>query len=811
MTSTRHKVAPILVGAVLLSAFASGPAPAQDAKDEKKDVTFSLSAGGQYRQHLRTFDSKFQEYREVPRGAIIEAARLDWTPSGKPWSLTLSGRNVLRLDQAYTLDFSRPGTLVLKGSWARIPHYYASGATSLYEGRPGDYTISNAFRQAVETAAETSIPALQALMAEALANSGQAIDLRARRDIARGEAVFKLGEGVDLTVNARHQKRSGSRAIDMGTYIRRQAIAGVPGTGPGFFDAERIESRILEVPEPLDHRSTDVGASLGFSRKRGSFAAGWEGSWFRNRVSTLYWNNPFEAFPSVASSTIGLAPQFDQEPSAPNGNNTLRGRYARSALDLWPDNTFNRFFASGSLKLGDKTRMNATVSRGRMRQDDPFLPYGESEAVVFSGTAGSGTEVLARNAPLAASNLDGKIDTTRAEIKLSSHPTDPFHLRAAYRYYDYDDKSAQVFWPGYVSSGDSYFRRGIGQTLSGQKALFNTPGGYKRRVATGGTSYRFGTSFTLEGDYSRTQWDYDIRQVLKNVEDTFKLGARIRPSDTVTLRLSWLDGRREFDGPFAPGLENTGIRQWDVWNRDRTRFSGEADFDIGEHWTVGGSFAYWKDEYPGLPAAFTQPYGASDTKNGSVSGSITYGRGDWSFGASAGFDSSEWNSLQVTKSTPTAVTNDPTNRWSRGLDDDVLWLGLNLSGAPSKKTKLSAELSYNDYKGDWTTINLGSPNINSAIAYPFPQFKESLFTARVSLRWEVTSSMDFEARYWFEPYRLDDFTWDSLQPYLQGIIQETGGSPTEIRDANVSRTLLLNSRYSDYTGHVVSALIHVRF
>lgn len=810
-TTTAARLNALALTVLLLGAPFTRIATAQDKEKDDKTVSFSLVGGGQFRQDEKIYDTKFQEYREVPKGALIERFKLDWNPSGKPWAISLSGRDVMLENQSYFLGVLRPGKFNWKTTYAQTPHWFSNGATSLFAGTPGNLTISTQIRQGLETAGDSGIAALKLAVDEALRASGQNIDLRSRRDVAASEMIFKVAEGFDLTVTGRNEKRKGNRALSVGTYIRRQAIAGEPGTGPGFFDAERIEPRINEMPEPYDQRSTDVGFVATLSRKRGMLSAGWDGSWFKNYNSTLYWNNPFEASPSVASSTIGLAPSFDQEPAAPFGSATLRGRFAQSAIDLWPDNTYRHMFLTGMLKLGDKSRLNATISRGRMSQNDAFNRYGENEAVVFTGVLGAPDAVYARNAPLPVSSLNGKIDTTRAEVRFTADPAEPLRLRAAYRLYDLDNKTAQIQFPGYVSAGDSYVRRGIGQTINGQKALFNTPGGYRRQVLTGGASYKAGTKITFDGDFTRTQMDYDIRQVPKNVENAIKVGARLHPNQTFTLRASYLDAKRKYEGAFTQGLEGTGIRQWDVWNRNRQQFSADADLEMGENWTLGGSFIHGKDKYPDLATGYTQPYGLNDTKNDSISMNLTYGESDWSFGAFAGYDTAQWNSLQVTKTSPTSVNNDPTNRWSRGMDDKTFWMGLNLERSLGKKTKLSADLNWNDYKGTWATKNLATPSVGSAVAYPFPDFNETFVSARVGITYDVNSAIGIETRYRYEPYRLTDFTVDQMQPYMQGVYQETGASPATLREANVSRSLFLNSRYSDYTAHVLSLLVHMRF
>jgi hypothetical protein len=50
-----------------------------------------------------------------------------------------------------------------------------------------------------------------------------------------------------------------------------------------------------------------------------------------------------------------------------------------------------------------------------------------------------------------------------------------------------------------------------------------------------------------------------------------------------------------------------------------------------------------------------------------------------------------------------------------------------------------------------------------------------------------------------------------MQPYMQGVLQETRSSPRDVGPMNVGHYLFLDSRYGDYTAHVLSAFVHVRF
>jgi hypothetical protein len=789
------------------------PAAAQDAEtadEPATSVTFTLGAQA-VNDVAERGKARFEEFREVPEGAVFEFGRLTWTPKDRNLALSFTALDALQDDQRYFLNLSDPAKLTFRASYVESPRFYSSGSTTLWSGvGTGNLTLDEAFRQGAEAAAGSAgaplaSPTLKAYMESALADASP-FDLRTKRKDLNGSLEFKLTSAFTLGLTGRYELRDGTRPLGFGTYIRRQGLSGIPGTGAGFFWRETIEARGNELVEPLDYKTAEVGATVTWAKNGHSASAGWFGSRFRNDITALYFDNPFEASPGRASATI-FDPRADQEPAAPNGNNTLRGLYARSVTQLWPENDYNRVFGSVSIKVTDKTRLSGTVARGTLEQDDPFLPYAENDQVVYS-QAGQPV-LLARNAPLPRQSLGGKMNTTQADVKLTSRLTDRLSARAGYRHYDLDDERPEILFPGFSSSGDSYFRAGIGQKdAAGNRVLFNEVGGYTRQRLNAGAAFRVG-SVTLDGEYVRTAWDYEARQVDKTTDDAFKGTVRFAVG-SANVNAFYLTASRDFEGRYEVGLETSGVRAYDVWTRDRDQLGVDVDVPVGDALSLAAGASYWKDEYPGAVEGFAYGYGLQDTKSGSFYLGGNYAKGDWLLGAWAGYDQYEWNSLQVTKTSLGADYN-PTNRWTRGSSDDVYWLGFEAVAPLGKQAKLRADANYQKFTGDWTTENLATPDINSAVAYPFPELSDSTFAARASLLWDYTSRISFEARYWYEPYRLADFTWDVLQPYVQGVFQETRRSASDVGEMNVSRLLLLDSRYGDYTAHVLSAFVHVRF
>jgi len=794
--------------AVVAAAFA---APLLAEEPAEKETSLTLVGGPQYvnQDDLGRGEARFKEFRDVPQGFAFEFGRFAWTPKDKNLLFSLTAIDAAQDDQRYFLDLTNPARFSFTASYVEQPRFYSSGSKTLWSGvGTGNLSLSDAFRQGAELAAGAptspfATPDIKAYIDAALAGASP-LDLQTKRKDLDAALDFRLASGLTLSLTGGYGKREGTKPLGFGTYIRRQALTGVPGTGAGSFWRETVEARGNELVEPLDHTVTEGGVTLTWAKKGHTIAAGWFGSYFRNDISALYFDNPFEGAPGRASASI-FNPASDQEPGAPFGNNQLRGLYARSSIQLWPDNDYNRLFANASFKLGSATRLSALVARATMEQNDAFLPYAESDQVVYS-QAGQPL-VYAKDAPLPQSSLNGEMTTTQADFKATTK-LGPVSARAGYRYYELEDGRPSIQFPGYSSSGDSYFRRGIGQTLDGQKALFNGVGGYTRDRFNLGGAVKLGR-VTLDGEYIRTAWDYEERQVDKTKDDAFKGTIRFTTGGA-NVNAFYLHASRDYEDRYDVGLETSGVRAHDVWTRDRDQVGVNVDVPLSDELALAFGGSYGKDEYPGAAEGFSYGYGRQDSMSGSAFAGLTWAKDEWMLGAWAGFDQYEWNSFQVTKTSLTTDYN-PTNRWNRGSSDDVFWIGAEAVAPLGENVTLRGDLNYQKFTGDWTTQNLATPDVNSAVAYPFPELSDSTLTLRASFIWTLTPKVSVEGRYWYEPYRLDDFTWDVMQPYMQGVFKETRSSPSDIGDMNVSRFLFLDSRYSDYTAHVLSAFVHVTF
>ena len=86
-------------------------------------------------------------------------------------------------------------------------------------------------------------------------------------------------------------------------------------------------SNAVEIPMPLDHRTTDLKTAIEWSNNKGLARFGWDGSTFDNTIDSVVWDNPLRFGPDAVGG-----------PS--------QGRHAS-----WPDNTLTYLHGTGAVNI----------------------------------------------------------------------------------------------------------------------------------------------------------------------------------------------------------------------------------------------------------------------------------------------------------------------------------------------------------------------------------------------------------------------------------------------------------------------------
>jgi len=270
---------------------------------------------------------------------------------------------------------------------------------------------------------------------------------------------------------------------------RRQNKEGVDiMSGAGY-----TQSSLL--PRMLDHSTDQIDAGVQYKLPKGSVTVAYYGSFFSNNIEDMTWDTPFTADPGAEQ------PSMAQEPDNDFQQVSLSGHYR---FDAW-DQVLALSLASG---------------RGAQNQD--LMPYTVNPNIV--------TE------PLPRSSLDGKVETMNYAVTWTARPFDPLRLKAAYRYDERDNTTAQSEWT-----------RVMVDILNSREAEQNIPYSFKRTRVNLSAEWRLLDAWRLSAGYDYKQLDRDFQEVAEQTEDTGWGQVRWQPSGWLDLRMRGGTAKRDID------------------------------------------------------------------------------------------------------------------------------------------------------------------------------------------------------------------------------------------------------------------------
>ena len=100
------------------------------------------------------------------------------------------------------------------------------------------------------------------------------------RRIGQADVVFNATPNTNIVIQVKNTNRDGH--IPFGATF-------------GFSNA-------VEIPMPLDHRTTDLKTSIEWSNNKGMANFGWDGSSFDNNIESVVWDNPLRFGPDAVGA-----------------------------------------------------------------------------------------------------------------------------------------------------------------------------------------------------------------------------------------------------------------------------------------------------------------------------------------------------------------------------------------------------------------------------------------------------------------------------------------------------------------------------
>jgi MtrB/PioB family decaheme-associated outer membrane protein len=513
-----------------------------------------------------------------------------------------------------------------------------------------------------------------------------------------------------------------------GPHLQSFSVGSSPGNGIA-----------QELGIPTDTRTTDVKAAVEFANARGMASAGVNASWFDNRIPTVQFDNPLRFTDISGGPSKGLAV-------------------------MWPSNSLVSFVANGAYRFPAKTRATAAISIGRADQNEALPPPTINTALVAP--------------PLERATAEARADVISMVYNLNSRPWENIWLNARYRYYDYANQTPLFETTALVGDWAASTTHWETEPLSVTRHTLDFDASF--------TPYKY---VAFSTGYSREAYDRTYRIFERTAEDIVRASIDSTGNAYVTVRLKYEYSRREGSG-FEQHLleevdEQPTMRHYDVADRNRSRVTGLLTLTPVSWLNINGSAGTGHDDYRNTG------FGLRDNRNNTYSvGFELMPVATVNFGVS--YEREKYTANQYSRTAnppPNPQFDDPTRDWWIDSNDTVRTVG---ATADFLKTipRTDVRLSYDLTDGKATYVYDLAPGstvfVPPASLQQLQPLTNRITDARADVQYFVRANIALGAVYWYEAYRVFDFSLN----------------PTTINTLNIgTSTIYSGYLYQPYTAH----------
>jgi len=681
----------------------------------------------------RVESAKFSEYRDLGSGFRLRDLHIWGDSPNSDRYFDFRGTNVGRADARYGLQYGMWGDWRLDVDYNKIVHRFGNEALFLWNVTgPGRFEIANPAQAQIQSAIEqqrainpagVNFAFLRGLLTPYL-EAANTIDIGLRRD--RTDVSFDLGRMGTLSwsFNVQHENRNGTRPY---------------GGSFGFSNAP-------EIVEPIDYDTSSAELRGEWNGKSAGVQFGYRYSQFENNISTLIWDNPFRA-------TNATDPSAYSAPGAGSIGGSVLG-----FADLAPSNDASLAFVNGRARFGANWYANGRASYQVMSQDDRLLPYTLNTAIVGDNFDGSHFDPT-NPANLPARRADNEVQVLNLAADVGTRFADRFDLAFRYRYYDYDNQSRRISFPGYVRFHAVW--EDIGR--------ITVPYSYTKENASVELGWDVNATTNLQLSYELRSWDRTFREVESSDEDAVKLSVDTRAIPKLVLRSSYEIGDRSIDGYDTAAMENSFIVHGEPANHPGMRKFLQAAREYGE-WSVMA--LYLASDTLSLTATTTGRQEDYDESPLGLQSADRLGYGlelGWALreGVSVNVFANREDIAYFLRSRQSGATpsTSPLDDWTADFDDttDTYGLGLSCDGCGRWDAEVAASWSNTDGNLDLFSPPGGTPDV----AFDISNYDDvRLFSVDAEFDYRLSEHVSAGLSWLWEDYDIDSFLTRGLVPYL---------------------------------------------
>ncbi len=650
-------------------------------------------------------NAKFNEYRvrrESPWGGFAEVEANYAKPDGNhEYNLCLKYRSLEDIDMHF--DTMSYGEYKFFVNYQRMGHTFATNVHTVYSGDgTGNLTIPASTLATVNPSDTFTLPGSALALKDAVADA-HTIDLFLIRDRVKTGLDWMSFKPLTLYALFDYEHREGDRPYGA-TF----------GTDNG-----------IEIPEPIDYDTYNAKAGVEYAGQMYANAS-YNHSTFNNNIQSVTYDNIKEG--------IGVP---------------TRGRSS-----LAPSNEFDSVSVVLAKNLPLATRLIFNFNYGWLRQDEGLLPP----------TINSGLAPYNTTAVLPRDTADASVNTTTYDVKLTSSPIDKLELKAGYRYYQHDNRTAAALFPtSFTDTADDTLEADPSEYVSWVSRTVNAEASYElvRRTHIG---------FAWEN--MNTLYRNGIQN--EESENSYKLYADSRFLDYLTARLTLEYKNR--DALYK--LESTTTPRA-FYAADRDRYIANALVTVMpmDSLTVSVDYSYEDTRYANTD------YGLNNVR-GHVAGLDAEYQPAWWLGMNLYYTYENQRDRQKNPRSGAnwgIKTTDETNTVGGGVDVGII----------KDKLNLKVDGSYAKVDGD-AAFTRNTPLL------PFDHVDETMLTKLgATFKYQAMKALELSLGYGYEKWDIKDYQYD--------------GVTTVVVDPG-SRTLLdMNTLYKPYEVHSVIASATYKF
>ncbi len=259
-----------------------------------------------------------------------------------------------------------------------------------------------------------------------------------RRNASLGTS-YSLTEQLSAQLDYNHLEQSGAKLIGTGSQ------GGIPLTGgsTGRAEANNI------IMNPTNYSTDNINAALNWVGDKAHLTGGYYASLFHNDYNSLNWQN---ALATGASGCSGV------------------NCFTNNTMSTAPTNSLHQANLSGGYDFSSATKLTGGFSYGYNMQEDNFAASNiqQTSGVPFNMMQAGG---------LPASSLNGHVETTHGDIKLTNQSIKDLTLSAGFKYNERNNRTDSDIYR-YINIANAPYT-GVNTPYSNRKTQYEVAAAYR--------------------------------------------------------------------------------------------------------------------------------------------------------------------------------------------------------------------------------------------------------------------------------------------------------------------------------------------